>query len=216
MFGEELPPLKPANFFPIGFPCKKLPDGEFPRLGMRNRKKYRLPDAGFLCDEEPFAEICMGWSPDGIELLAHVDQPFEDSRYLDFQNGDSLEFSFDTRDVKTVGFNNRFCHHFVFLPKEVGGVQAREVTRFRTEDSHELCNPFLLRTLTEFSSQSYTVQMFIPSECLNGYDPDQFKKFGFTYRINRPKFVSQHFSVVSDEYRLEFQPSLWASARLEA
>jgi len=214
MFAEEVPPITPVNFFQMSLECRALPSGEFPRITAKNRKKYALPVTAHLCDEYPFAELSMGWSADGIEIFAHVKKQFEDARYPDVQNGDSVELLIDTRDVKSIGFNNRFCHHFVFLPKAVGGVQAHEITRFRTEDTHEICDPHQLETLTQFYSNHYTLQMYIPSECLFGYEPEQFQRIGFTYRINRPEEEAQHFSVCSDEYRIDQQPALWSSVRL--
>ena len=58
------------------------------------------------------------------------------------------------------------------------------------------------------------LQIFIPAECLHGYDPEQFDRLGFSYRINRYALPPQHFSVVTKEYQIEQQPSLWSHMRL--
>jgi hypothetical protein len=120
----------------------------------------------------------------------------------------------DTRDVKTAGFNTRFCHHFFFLSEPVEGLVAGEITRFRTEDTHELCDPQDLKVISSRKKNSYTMNLFIPGSCLYGYDPDQFNRLGFTYRLNRAHGFPQHFSVVSEDYQIEQQPSLWSSLRL--
>jgi hypothetical protein len=143
-----------------------------------------------------------------------VSQAFQRVTYPDIARGDSVELFFDTRDVKTSGFNTRFCHHFFFLPEAVDGHQAGEITRFRTEDIHELCDPKELKVKSQLKSNSYQMQIFIPAHCLHGYDSEQFDRLGFTYRINRPDGPSQHFSVVTDDYQVEQQPSLWSSVRL--
>jgi hypothetical protein len=49
---------------------------------------------------------------------------------------------------------------------------------------------------------------------LYGYDPKQFDRVGFTYRINRHGGNPQHFAVVSKDYQIDQQPSLWGSIKL--
>ncbi len=61
----------------------------------------------------------------------------------------------DTRDLKTSGYNTKFCHHFYFLPEKIDGIQCGEVTRFRTEDTHELCDPQFLQVESHKHSSGY-------------------------------------------------------------
>lgn len=210
MNSDNFFPLSPVNFFQLGMDCHFIEPG-----ALLKGDKYRLPDTSVLCGEEAFATVFMGWNKEGIELLVQVNQPIEQCSFPDVTQGDSVEFFFDTRDVKTSGFNTRFCHHFFFLPEAVEGQQAGEITRFRTEDTHELCDPNDLKVKTQSNSRKYSMNIFIPSHCLQGYDPDQFKRLGFTYRINRFRGEPQHFSVVTSEYQLEQQPSLWSSVSLK-
>jgi hypothetical protein len=212
---EEWPILRPINFFQFTGECLFLPPQNlFPYL-KPSQEKYRFPDTSSLCDEEHFAEFYMGWNPLGIEALIHVHELYQGVSLTDVTRGDSVELFFDTRNVKTSGYNTRFCHHFFFLPESVEGVSAQEITRFRTEDAHELCDPNALRVSTQMDKKGYQMHIFIPSQCLYGYDPEQIDRMGFTYRINRMKGVPQHFSVVTQEYPIEQQPSLWSSIRLK-
>lgn len=206
--------LSPVNFFQIGANCHFVEKRSFPQLSKTNLKKYLLPDTSALCGEDTFAQLGMGWNQEGIELYVVIGQAMEQCQYPDVERGDSVELFFDTRDVKTSGFNTRFCHHFFFLPESVEGIQAGEITRFRTEDIHELCDPNELKIKTDLRSKEMILQIFIPSQCLYGYDPDQFNRMGFTYRINRYKGKSQHFSATSDDYQIEQQPSLWSTLQL--
>lgn len=206
---EEFQALSPINFFQLQFDCHHLePKGKL------SAAKYALPETGVLCGEDKFADVNMGWNRDGIHLIVKVNQKMVESTYPDVARGDSVEIFIDTRDVKTSGYNTRFCHHFFFLPEAVDGHQAGEITRFRTEDVHELCPGTELVVKTTSSGRSYQMQIFIPNHCLHGYDPDQFKRMGFSYRINRRDGYSQHFSVVTEDFQVEQQPSLWSSARL--
>lgn len=216
-FPEEFPPITPVNFFQISADCRYLEGLQgksFPLLDAHNHRKYLLPNTSELCHEEEFAHVAMGWNEEGLELYASVNKPFRLARYPDVDRGDSFEVFIDTRDIKTSGFNTRFCHHFFFLAEAVEGHQAGEITRFRTEDTHPLCDSNDLKIKSLCKASSYILNIFIPNHCLYGYDPAQFGRLGFTYRVNRSDGPAQHFSVVTDDYQVDQQPSLWASLRL--
>lgn len=216
MFEDKPIQLTPAGFFALGFDCRRLPaaaKGSDPHP-MPSFPKYALPDTSFLCHEKSFAEVAMGWSEDGLAFQAKVKASPIQSSFPSIENGDSIELMIDTRDLKSAGFNTRFCHHFFFLPQTIEGHTAGEITRFRTEDIHPLCDPSDLYSQAKVAGKEYAVKIFIPAKCLLGYDPRQFDRLGFTYRINRFSGASQHFSVVTEEYPIDQQPSLWSSIRL--
>jgi hypothetical protein len=210
---ENLVAITPINFFQIFIECPYLTPG-FPQSSLSKEVKYRLPDTSTLCHESPFAEIAMGWNFEGIEVHAAISQPFCRASFPNVIQGDSLELFFDTRDLKGTGFNTRFCHHFYFLPEHVEGAIAGEITRFRSEDAHELSDPSELKVKSLVKKSGYSLQVFIPSQSLFGYDPEQFDRLGFAYRVNRAGGSSQHFCVVTEDYQIEQQPSLWSSVKL--
>jgi len=215
MFEEEAISLAPVNFFQISADCNRLPGkGTFPRID--KMEKYLLPDITGLCGDQSFAQVAMGWWQEGLEFDVVVNSPVEKVHYPTVENGDSIELFIDTRDVKTSGYNTRFCHHFFFLPESIDERQAGEITKFRTEDKHDWCDPRDLVVKTKKSSKGYTAKIFIPAQCLHGYDPEQCNHIGFTYRINRYGELPQHFSVDTADYQLEQQPSLWSSINLNA
>ena len=212
---HELAPVTPVNFFQISADIKLIEGKtDFPPITSKNRGEYLLPETAVLCEEENFAEVSMGWHAGGLAFHFKISHPIERCHYPDVVRGDSIEIFIDTRDVKTSGYNTRFCHHFFFLPESVEGIQTGEITHFRTDDRHDLCDPDLIKVKAQKKIKGYELQAWIPKECLVGYDPNQFKRIGFTYRINRNYWGSQHFSVVTDDYRLEEQPSLWSQLRL--
>jgi len=214
-FSDEFAPLTPINFFQISADCLSLPKSDFPYFTKQNYRKHLLPDMAAYCSEASFAEVAVGWRVDGIEIYARMDYPFRHVFYPQVDQGDSVEVFIDTRDVKTAGFNTKFCHHFFFLAEGVDGHFAGEITRFRTEDVHPLCDPKDLKVKSVCQSTSHSMNIFIPTQCLFGYDPEQFKRLGFSYRINRAQGFPQHFSVTSDDYQIDQQPSLWASLQLK-
>jgi hypothetical protein len=215
---EGMVPLTPVNFFQIGADCFYLPAGKgenSPLLSKQHAKKYLLPDTSSLCGDTPFADVYLGWNEEGIEALVAVKHPVKKTRFPEIERGDSVEFFIDTRDVKTSGFNTRFCHHFFFLPEGVEGRFAGEITRFRTEDTHPLCEPKDLKVKCTTSSKGYSLHIFIPGHCLHGYDPEQFNRLGFSYRINQADGFPQHFTAVTEDFPIEQQPSLWGSLTLK-
>lgn len=212
MFNEDRPfSLTPIHFFAISGDCHywSQKKGSFPSFST-----HVLPNTSRLCDEYAFARLAMGWHEEGIFFHLEVDQPYVRTSFPNLERGDSIELMIDTRDVKSAGFNTRFCHHFYFLPAAIEEQQCGEITHFRTEDRHPLCDPQLLQCQAELGTKNYRMKIFIPTQCLYGYDPKQFDRLGFTYRINRVGGKPQHFSVVSSDYQIEQQPSLWGSLRL--
>ena len=202
--------LNPVNFFALSCDCHPIAHkGQTPSFSA-----HLLPQTQPLTGEGAFAKLAMGWCDEGIALQIQVNQAANRSFYPSIDQGDSVELFFDTRDVKTSGFNTRFCHHFFFLPQPVDGLSKGEKTHFRTEESHPLCDPEELECQVQLKKREYLMKIFIPSHCLVGYDPKQFDRMGFTYRINRFHGRAQHFSVISDEYQIDQQPSLWASLKL--
>ena len=189
MILEELPALSPVQFFLLSWECPYLKGGE-------------LPNVSDFCAEEFFADLFMAWHEEKITIEVRVRGRTED---------DAVELFFDTRDLKTKSHVSRFCHHFVFTPDEREGGHGRETTRFSGDDVHRLCDPEDLTVLVDAKESSYTLKIEIPAHCLFGYDPRQFPRMGFTYRIRRAKAPAQHFAVSGDEYSLEQHPSLWAT-----
>ncbi len=206
---EEIPSLAAANFLQI---VAEVHRSDAP---ISYKKPYLLPDTSLLLEEEKFADLAMSYSQSGLHIRLKVNQAFQDVAFPDVHKGDSLELFFDTRDRKSAGTIHKFCHHFVFLPKEIGGIQACEMTKFRLEDAHPLCDFKLLQIEASFKSKEYELQIFIDKEALYGFDPEQFNRLGFTYRVNRKGAPSQHFNLGSQEYLIEKYPSVWASLKLK-
>ncbi len=188
---EEVKPLLPVHFF------RFAGDLQYGKV-LFPFKTYLLPDPAKWFGEEIFGQVAMAWNEGGILVEVLFDK--------EFSEGDSVELFFDTRDLKTAGFPHRFCHHFFISPE--GG---SEVTQFRTEDRHPLCDPAGIQVNTDFEKSHFRMHIFISSQCLHGYDTTLFNRIGFTYRLNRQRRESQHFAVSSLFYPIQNHPSLWAT-----
>lgn len=205
---EQCPALAPLEFFALE---GELHYSKSPPSSKLMRRSFLLSDTSEWLGEIHFADVAIAWNEGGVFVDVFVEKPFEEASYPRFAEGDAIELFFDTRDLKTAGFSTRFCHQFVFLPQAVQGIQAQEITHFRTEDTHPLCDAADLQVAAEIGKKDYALQIFIPAQCLHGFDPLSFERMGFTYRIHRFKGPPQHFALSSQHFSLEQHPRLWAS-----
>ena len=208
---EELPPLNPLEFFTLEGELKYSQTAPSSKI---MRRSFTLARTSEWLAEERFAEVALAWSESGIFIDVLVNKPFEEASYPRFAEGDAIELFFDTRDLKTASFATRFSHQFVFLPEAVQGISAQEISHFRTEDTHPLCDSSDLQLTTVTSKNDYEMQIFIPAHCLHGFDPSSFERIGFTYRIHRYRGAPQHFALSSQHFSIEQHPRLWASFKL--
>lgn len=208
---EEIHPFSPFSFLHIAVDVHQHKGV----VKTPYKKPFLLPNTELFLEEESFAEVSMWYASEGFHLSILVQKPFEDVAFPNIQDGDSVELFFDTRDLKSAGSIHKFCHYFIFFPKAIGEMQSCEMTKFRGEDSHPLCDPKLLQVETVFAKKSYEMKIFIESEALYGFDPLSFNRLGFTYRINRKGGYPQDFNVFSRDYSIEKYPSIWASLRLK-
>lgn len=208
---DKLPRIEAVHFLALKGPCYPLEKKGPQTLAAR----YLLPSTQALTAEKTLAKVSLGWHEEGLCVTAEVRRPITHVTFPDIRKGDSLELFFDTRDVKTSGYNTKFCHHFFFLPRAVEGEQKGEKTHFRTEDRHDLCNAQSLQLEVKETQRSHRYSIFIPKEALEGYEPLQSRRLGFSYRISAFGTPGQHFAAIASVYPIEEQPSLWASLTLE-
>lgn len=201
---DGIPPISFSSFFmshidilPLG--KKKIED-----------KKYRLPFLGKHFSKKEDAILHMAYLDKGLYFHLEVSKEVS-ALEEEHRKGDSLELFIDTRDNKSSSIITKYCHHFVFYP---GGLLPKEVTRFRLDDTHKLCDPYELKIKKTLAKSSYTMDILIPEYCLYGYEPNQYKKLGFSFRVNLAGKDPIFFSVSSKDYAIEKSPSLWASLSL--
>lgn len=204
------PEMLPASYFAFTAECLHCPPENFTGL----EEAYLLPDTAAYCGEEGVVDVHAAWHEQGMSFSFEASPALQQAVYPQYQKGDAVELWIDTRDVKSAKVITRFCHHFVFLPQIVEGIQAQELTRFRAEEQHDLCSHEDLHVEQKKQGRRSLLKIFIPSHCLFGYDPAQITNLGFTYRVFSRGRVVQHFGVSSKEYPIEQQPSLWPSLQL--
>lgn len=206
---DDTPSMSPVQFFGVTADCLTI------RGKLKADKEHLLPSTADLLAEDSFADVFAGWTVDKLAFHIAVKVPFQKIGEGDFRKGDSVEIFIDTRDMKTKATISKFCHHFVFFPREAQNFYGREITRFRNDDMHRLCHPEDLQVTPKIEKKGYSLSIEIPAHCLHGFDPLSFSRIGFTYRINRAEGPPQHFAVSSEEYTIEQHPATWGTLKLE-
>lgn len=168
--------------------------------------------------------LFLSWNEDSVFLSIEAEGSFSRAEYPDFEKGDALEVWIDTRDMKSLSYVHRFCHHFLILPEQVQGVQVVEMTRFRGEEKHPLPDPDYLKEHISIDVKehkgTFSIHIAIRKEVLFGYDPVSFSRMGFALRVhggrsNRNSVRELYqFPVSSEECKLEKYPALWATCEL--
>lgn len=219
---NDIPAFLPSNFLSVVAEVQRLDLGDSLREGplmkgplwkQISSAKYLLPDLADLTSVVPYLDIHVGWSSEGLLFAFKFDDPFQSAHFPRYERGNAIEIFIDTRDNKSAKVPGRFCHQFVFLPKEVDGTQVRELSRFRGEDKHELCQDSDLRIESECGKKLSTL-VFIPTRALFGFDPAAFPKIGLSIIAYAPQCDPQHFGPSPREYTVASHPSLWPSIQL--
>lgn len=199
---EGISPILPLDCFSMQ--CELFYAKSQPSLKAMG-KKFLLPSTSKILNEISFAEVAVAWSEQALYCDVFYHKPLEPT--------DRVEIFFDTRDLKTVSFTHRFCHHFLILPQPtVDETYAKEVTVFRTEDTHPLCLPEDIKVEVHDHRKSYVIRITVPAYCLHGYDPKQFFRIAMNYRLSTKEVAPQHFS--SSHPLIEQHPRYWASCHL--
>ncbi len=206
---ENVEPISLLNFLDISFDLKHL-DSKAKLVS----KKYILPSLSKYQSEDEFAQAYGAWDNKNLYFHFLIKHPFTKSVYPEVRRGDSIELFLDTKNLKTKGYITKYCHQFVFFPEEVQSIQVKEITRFRMDDMHKLQDCKNFNVISKINKDSYFLEIEMPLSSLFGFDIQNAKVLGFTYRINRYIEPSQHFAISSNEYVIERNPYLWATMNL--
>lgn len=174
------------------------------------KEKHQLKNLTDLNESGYHTPVFLGWNRDGLGCQFHFSKQEFYCIPTHFKEGDAIELFVDTRDNKQSNFPTKFCHHFLFFPEQVEGIYGKEITRFRGEETHDLAHPKNFTVAKRGARRGAVVEIFIPKEALYGYDPEQFNRFGFTYRLHVRDREPQLFST-SPQFSIEQNPSYFAS-----
>lgn len=187
--------------------------------GIKLPPRFRLPTFGQLENKPSFADLRMAWNGQGLafqlEVTGKSQTPWcRDSRVED---SDGVQLWIDTRDTHNIHRASRYCHRFAFLPLGHGSGGSSPVTRplaiNRAKDQPRPSSIGALRVRSEQRARGYLLTGFIPRAALDGYDPEEYPRLGFTYAVIDRELGWQTFSVGSSFPFME-DPSLWGTLEL--
>lgn len=172
-----------------------------------------VPSVEDFTAQESFADLYLGYSNEELIAVFDVGVPISQTFYPEFKKGDAIELIIDTHPKKDQSITTRFVHHFVILPTPYEGVVAKEITRFRGNDSRSLVPDELIKVSVTAYKKSYRLVFRLPLISLKGFD-EKTSCLGIGYRIHRYKGEFQEFPHNSQSVHFDVHPGLLASALL--
>jgi hypothetical protein len=179
---------------------------------------FRLPDLAAIDGTPGFAAVYMAWDKGGLyfaldvaskaKVVCHGRRPHK---------GDALFLWVDTRDVRDALRAGRFCHHFIATPRGSGpgGSQAKawQAPIHRAREQAPIGQPSQLHVASSIRQGGYALELALPAEVLNGYDPDECARLGLTYMITDVDHGQQLWNV-PPHLPFGHDPSTWAAIEL--
>ena len=182
--------ITPAFLFRFRTACLKTDKTWTKSKGLELSAKVHHPKLPVeLTGAEPFADLRMAWSDQGlifnVDVRGKKQAPWcRDSR---IQESDGLTVWIDTRDTHNVHRAGRFCHQFVFLPLGEGSKQQNPVAELvninRAKDNPKQPARDSILVYSETRKNGYKMHGLIPNDALTGWDPGDHPKLGFYYAV---------------------------------
>ncbi len=212
--------IPPRFLFRVSHPCRFVPD-----IPDDEEELFHLPEACRLDNfaevdgKENFADVRIAWNDSGlafeVEVRGKEHLPIGDASKPRFSDGLSLWI--DTRGARTSHRASRFCHQFHALP--TGGGPDRDEPVVVQQKIHRATQdaPLAPEGLIAFRSRrtatGYRLALFLPSEALTGYDPEQNPRLGLFYLVRDSERGEQSLTTATDLPYAE-DPTLWAVLEL--
>jgi hypothetical protein len=216
------PPLIPPSFyFRPALSCPRV-DGIL-RAGKGRLldlpRSCLLPSFGQIDGRSPWAEVFLGWNPEGLAVAVEVSgKPGTLQHAPDRpEDSDGLQLWVDTRDTRDIHRASRYCHRFIasVVPSKGKGldVVVRQAKIARATADAPMADLEPVRSSAGRTRTGYLLELFLPASVLLGFDPETNRRLGVCYRVTDPDRGDQHLSVAR-EFPVGEDPSLWATLEL--
>ena len=214
-------PLLPQAFwFRLAVPCRRV-DG-LPHAGGKRLldlpEGCRVPQTSRLDGKEPWAEVRVAWSPQGLAVAVEAEGKLEGLADDRPEGLYGVQLWVDTRDTRDVSRATRFCHRFDARlvkgpPRSALGVQVQPRPIARAVADAPLCRPEDLTARAERLKGAWRLELFLPAEALHGFDPETNRRLGFAYQVSDPDRPDE-FLGAGREFPVGENPSLWSTLEL--
>lgn len=179
---------------------------------------HRIPLPSELDGTPSFAEIRAAWNMKGLGFQISVNaasyEPFRDQDAP--EKSDGLQLWIDTRNTQTIHRASRFCHHFVALPpgrKKSQTATVQQLAIARSREDVTLADPNQFGIQCDRKSDTLNMSVWIPAECMTGYDPELNPKLGFHAYYSDRK-LGEQFLTLDNDFPFSNDPSLWSTLEL--
>lgn len=172
-----------------------------------------------LSDQPPPVDLRIGWNEAGVGVEIRVSgkqhPPVSKPDRPDATDG--CQIWIDTRNTQTIHRANRFCHLFCLLPNGGGRDGSQPVVKQlpigRAAEDAPVYPPERFTAKCETLSDGYRLEVWIPADTLNGFDPEISPRLGFFAALNDSE-LGQHFLTVDSAFPVTNDPSLWQTLEL--
>jgi hypothetical protein len=214
--------LPQAFWFRLAVPCLHregipLLDGRHQLLDLPD--SCALPDLGGLEGRTSWAEVRLAWNTGGLGIAVQA-QGLSDSQLApDRPEGFAdVQLWVDTRDTRDISRASRFCHRFsaslrLRMPGRKLEVEVVPRPIARAVADAPLCQPGLIASRAELARAGWSLEVFLPAQALNGFDPETNRRLGFAYQVSDHARDAQFLGVGRD-FPIGENPSLWATLEL--
>lgn len=215
-------PLLPQAFwFRLAIPCRKVE--VVPKSGAKRLldlpESCRLPQTAVLDGRAPWAEVRVGWNARGLGVAVEAQGALAGLGADDRPEGlYGLQVWVDTRDTRDVSRATRFCHRFdARLVRGSGksalGVKVQQRPIARAVADAPLAKGDEFAASAEKVKGGWRLELFLPAEALNGFDPETNRRLGFAYQVSDPDRPDE-FLGPGREFPVGENPSLWSTLEL--
>lgn len=204
--------------FRFRIPCYRLEAK--PKAGDELPEKYRLPAFGEFDKQPSFADLRLGWMPEGIYVSVSVTGKKQAirCREVDLLRSDGLQLWFDTRATHNVHRATKYCHWMMMMPSGAGAKQSEPIGRMikinRAKEDSPSMNRGKLSVQSQITSSGYRLSGHVPAACLFGWDTKEHRSLGFNYALVDLELGWQVLAIGAELPVLE-DPSLWQTLTLE-
>jgi hypothetical protein len=214
--------LPQVFWFRLAIPCWRADE----MLKVRDQERLlelpassALPYWGELDGHTPWAEVRIGWNPQGIAIAVTAADVSPAQLAPDRPEGFAhAQFWIDTRDTRNISRATRFCHRFharlaIAKPRGQLSVEVTQRPIARAQADAPICKPELIESRSQLGKSGWSLEIFLPAAAMNGFDPETNRRLGFAYQIGDHIHADQ-FLGVGREFPIGENPSLWGTLEL--
>lgn len=179
-----------------------------------------LPAGARLEGRSPWAEVRVGWNPQGIGIAVQAEGFGDPKLTADRPEGFAdVQLWVDTRDTRDVSRATRFCHRFSAAIRLVRPGKSLVVEVAQKPIARAIADPPMARSdqveaRAAAGRNGWTLDVFLPAAILNGFDPETNRRLGFAYQLS-DHLREDQFLGVGRDFPIGENPSLWSTIELE-